>query len=84
MLIPCQRGDEPPPSPSEKKSIDVNNKQSVAGSYGNYVESERANRIRLLHRPSADHMRYTLHTVCGRLPERVHRASQGIHTIVYL
>lgn len=39
-------------------------------------------RIRLLHRPSADHMRYTLHTVCGRLSERVHRASQNPHNRV--
>lgn len=75
-LILCRRGGHVlpflslPHRPSlqreEKKRsrIDANNKQSVAGPYGNYVESGRA-RIRLLYRPSADHMRYTLHTVCG-------------------
>jgi len=69
------------PSPSRRKKVKstTNNKQSVADPYGNYIESGRA-RIRLLHRLSTDHMRYTLHTVCGRLPKWIHRASQNPRT----
>lgn len=69
------------------KKIDMNNKQSVASLYGNYVKSRRT-RVRLLlpSSPSVDHiMIYTLHMIYERLSGWIYRAFQNLYiSFIYL